>query len=59
MCANIFTIKEVEAILKINDKQVRNLLTFNKLEYFKVSGKVRISEEHIDSYLKSVKVPAA
>jgi len=59
MCANIFTIKEVESILKINEKAVRHLLNIKKLEHFKVSGKIRVSENQIDEYLESVKVSAA
>jgi len=59
MSENIFTKKEVEALLRVSEATVRNLITNKKIEHFKVSGKVRISQSQLDAYLESTKVKIA
>ncbi|MBE0498595.1 MAG: helix-turn-helix domain-containing protein [Campylobacterales bacterium] len=56
MCANIFTKKEVESLLKVSVNTVNSLIASKKLEHFKVNGKVRVSEDQIKNYLNSVEV---
>jgi len=53
MCKNYFTKKEVEALLKISQKTLESLMTRGKIEYFKINGRVRISEAQIDCYIKA------
>lgn len=58
MCENIFTVKEATALLKVPESTLLRLLSAKKIEHFKISNKVRISEAHINNYLESVKVSA-
>lgn len=53
MRENIFTLKEVVALMKVTENTVLRLLHTGKLEHFKISGKIRVSESHIDRYLES------
>ena len=54
MRENTFTIKEVAALLKTEESKILNLIDIKKLEYFKVHGKIRVTETHILNYLKYV-----
>lgn len=54
MKENIFTLKEVSAILEIPQDRILSLIDSKKLEHFKVGKKIRVSETHLSSYLKSV-----
>ena len=56
MSDNIFTLKEVVAILKVPENTIKALLSTNELNHFKIRGKVRVSETHINTYLASVEV---
>jgi len=56
MPENIYTVKEVSAILKVPDATIERLVHTKKISHFKVSGKVRISEKHIQDYLKNIEV---
>lgn len=53
MRKNLFTLKEVTAILKASETTVLNLINTHKLEHYKVGNKIRVSELHITNYLKS------
>ena len=55
MCTNIFTKKEVQAILKISIDTLEKLLSSGDIEHFVVGSRVRISEEQLDNYLQSTK----
>lgn len=53
---NIFTLKETAALLKVTENTISRLLSSKKLEHFKISGKIRVSQTQLNSYLDSVKV---
>ncbi|MDQ7067759.1 MAG: helix-turn-helix domain-containing protein [Sulfurimonas sp.] len=57
MSSNIFTLKEVQAILKMSELVVRKLVNAQKIEHFKINGRIRISEEHLDRFLESTRIP--
>lgn len=54
MCQNIFTLKEVESILKRPTKTVKHLFKTGRLNYFRVNGKIRVSEEDLNDFFRLV-----
>jgi hypothetical protein len=54
MCKNIFTIKEVEVILGKTTKSVKHLFKTKRLNYFRENGKVRVSEDALNSFFTLV-----
>lgn len=54
MRENIFTLKEVAVLLKTEESKILNLIDIKKLGYFKINGKIRVTETHISNYLRYV-----
>jgi len=51
---NIFTLKEVEAILNKPTKSVKHLFKTHRLEYFRDNGSIRVSENHLNNFFRLV-----
>lgn len=50
MIENIFTVKEIEAILKKSQKDVSYLLRSKRLQYFRDNGKIRVKEKALNDF---------
>ncbi|MCX6076022.1 MAG: hypothetical protein NTW78_03955 [Campylobacterales bacterium] len=57
MCENYFTEKEVESILKKNTKSLKYLFKSKRLKYFRIHGKIRVSEENLNDFFKLTGLP--
>lgn len=50
--SEMYTVKEIAALLKISEGTVRNYLSSGKLKYVKFLGNVRITKEELEKHIK-------
>lgn len=50
----LYTVQEVASILKVTEGTMRNYLAAGKINFIKVLGNVRITQEELERHIKPV-----
>lgn len=51
----LYTVKEVAEILKVKEGTMRNYLSTGKIDFIKVLGNTRITQEELEKHIKLTK----